>query len=68
MGRMLTKAGGSVNGVAQAVESAELDSLYREAAYVKIVQRRNALLPETRTVQDGWTHIGKVARPGARVL
>jgi len=50
MGRMLTKPGGSVNGVRRAVESAELDSLYRVEACVKIVERGNALLPETRTV------------------
>jgi hypothetical protein len=47
---MLTKAESYVNGMGEAVESAELDSLYEEAACAKIVWRGNVLLPETRTV------------------
>jgi hypothetical protein len=51
---MLTKVGSYVNAMEQAVESAEFDSLYRVAACVKIVERGNALVPETRSVtQDG---------------
>jgi hypothetical protein len=59
MPRMLTKAHASVNGSKKAVESAQLNSLYRPGACAKISHLRNALLRETRSVlSDGWRGLG----------
>jgi hypothetical protein len=67
-GANVTKAKALVNGREKAVESAELNSLYRPGAYAKISYLRNVLLRETRSVLCDGRRIGTIGLPRARVL